>query len=49
MTERAFLHLGSIRDVADFRHYLHKQQIILPCDQKLMAGSASPLAVPLRR
>lgn len=48
MSERNFLHLGSMRDVETFRRYLQENQIAIPCDDEVMAGSASPLAQPLR-
>jgi NADPH2 dehydrogenase len=48
MTERHFLHIGSVRDVETFQRHLRDSQITIPCDQELMTGSASPLAQPLQ-
>src|ERR1700742_8476 len=47
MTEHPFLHIGSVRDVAAFKRHLSEQQIAIPCDDELIAGSDSPLAQPL--
>lgn len=47
MAERAFIHLGSFRDVRQFRSYLTEQQIDLPCDEELLSGDESPLSQPL--
>lgn len=47
MGEQQFLHIGSVRDAAVFKRYLHEQQIEIPCDEEMVAGNDSPLAVPL--
>jgi 2,4-dienoyl-CoA reductase-like NADH-dependent reductase (Old Yellow Enzyme family) len=47
MSENAFLHIGSVKDVAALRAYLREHQIDIPLDRELLAGSASPLAQPL--
>ena len=38
---------GGLRDVESFRRYLAENGIDIPCDDKLIAGEASPLAQPL--
>ena len=48
MTERHFLHIGSVRDVEDFRRHLRDAGIAIPCDPEVMTGETSPLAQPLR-
>jgi NADPH2 dehydrogenase len=48
MNGSSYLHLGSLRDVTTFKQYLRQQQIVIPCDDQVMAGSDSPLAQPLR-
>ncbi len=48
MTERHFLHIGSVRDAETFQRHLRDSQITIPCDQELLSGSASPLAQPLQ-
>ena len=48
MTEHPFLHIGSVRDVTGFKRHLSEQQIAIPCDDELIAGSNSPLAQRLR-
>jgi NADPH2 dehydrogenase len=48
MSGACYLHLGSLRDVATFKQYLRQQRIDIPCDDRVVAGSDSPLAQPLR-
>lgn len=48
MSERSFLHLGSMREVETFKRYLHENRISIPCDHELLSGDASPWAQPLR-
>jgi 2,4-dienoyl-CoA reductase-like NADH-dependent reductase (Old Yellow Enzyme family) len=42
-----YLHIGSVRDVGSFRRYLRDHEIMIPCDQDLIAGDGSPLAQPI--
>jgi len=48
MTESRFLHLGGVRDVETFRHYLRVEQLTIPCDPEIITGAAAPLAQPLK-
>lgn len=48
MSERRFLHLGSVREVEAFQRHLFEHRMTIPCDRELMPGDASPLARPLR-
>jgi NADPH2 dehydrogenase len=48
MTERHFLHIGSVRDAESLQRHLRDNQITIPCDRELLTGSASPLAKPLQ-
>src|SRR5689334_15827324 len=47
MPQPSYTHLGGLRDVESFRTYLAEHRIDIPCDDKLLAGEASPLAPPL--
>jgi NADPH2 dehydrogenase len=47
MSERPFMNLGGIRTVSDFRRQLQEQEIAIPCDDELSAGSDAPLAQPI--
>jgi 2,4-dienoyl-CoA reductase-like NADH-dependent reductase (Old Yellow Enzyme family) len=47
MSNQHFLHLGSVKDAETFRRYLREHQVTIPCDDEIIAGSASPLAQPL--
>jgi 2,4-dienoyl-CoA reductase-like NADH-dependent reductase (Old Yellow Enzyme family) len=46
MSER-YLHIGSVRDVEAFRGHLREHEVMIPCDEELIAGSDSPLAQPI--
>lgn len=48
MSGSTHLHLGSLRDAAQFKKYLREHQINIPCDEEMTAGSESCLAEPLR-
>jgi 2,4-dienoyl-CoA reductase-like NADH-dependent reductase (Old Yellow Enzyme family) len=48
MSGTPYLHIGSVRNAADFKRYLREHEISIPCDDEMMAGSSSPLAQPLR-
>ncbi|HKP86911.1 MAG TPA: NADH:flavin oxidoreductase [Blastocatellia bacterium] len=48
MSETHYLHIGSLRDAASFKHYLREHQIIIPCDDEVTTGGESPLAQPIR-
>jgi len=45
MGQPQFLHIGSVRDVAAFKHYLHEHRIAIPCDEEMLSGSASSLLI----
>ena len=47
MPQPSYTHLGGLRDVESFRRYLTERRIEIPCDDKLIAGEASPLAQPI--
>ena len=48
MSSTSYLHIGSVRNAADFKSYLREHEIIIPCDDEIQSGSSSPLAQPLR-
>src|SRR5213594_4312417 len=48
MSDKPFLRLGGVRDVETFQRYLRELRILIPCDQDLITGDASPLAQPLQ-
>jgi len=43
----AYRRIGTISSVEDFRAYLAEQQVDLPVDDAILAGSDSPLAAPI--
>lgn len=43
----SYIHLGGLRDIESFRRYLAERHINIPCDNKLISGSISPLAQPI--
>ena len=43
----SYIHLGGLRDVESFRQYLAEHQLNIPCDNKLVSGTLSPLAQPV--
>jgi len=47
MPQPPYIHLGGLRDVESFRRYLSEQRIVIPCDDKLISGEASPLTQPI--
>ena len=47
MGSQTYLHLGSVHDVGTFRRHLREHSIAIPCDQELIDGGSSPLAMPL--
>ena len=47
MPQPPYIHLGGLRDVESFRRYLREQRIVIPCDDKLISGEASPLTQPI--
>ena len=47
MPHPSYTHLGGLRDVDSFRRYLIENRIDIPCEDKLLAGEASPVAQPL--
>lgn len=47
LPQPSYTHLGGLRDIESFRRYLTEHQINIPCDDKLISGSASPLAQPI--
>ncbi len=48
LSERHFLHIGSVHDVETFKRHLRDNEITIPCDDELLSGSDSPLAQPLQ-
>ena len=46
MPQRAYPHLGGLREVKNFRSYLAEHRIDITCDDELISGEASPLAQP---
>ncbi len=48
MSGTPYLHIGSVRNAADFKRYLREHEISIPCDDEVQSGSSSPLAQPLR-
>lgn len=49
MNAREIVRLGSLRDVAHFQECLRSLRLAIPCDDKLVSGSESPLALPMVR
>ena len=49
MNAREIVRLGSLRDVAHFKESLRSLRLAIPCDDKLVSGSESPLALPIVR
>src|SRR5579859_1820436 len=49
MNAREIVRLGSLRDVAHFQESLRSLRLAIPCDDKLVSGSESPLALPIVR
>jgi 2,4-dienoyl-CoA reductase-like NADH-dependent reductase (Old Yellow Enzyme family) len=47
MTDRVFLHIGSVKDAEDFQRYLKEHEIAIPCDPLLHSGDDAPLAQPI--
>jgi 2,4-dienoyl-CoA reductase-like NADH-dependent reductase (Old Yellow Enzyme family) len=47
MGSQTYLHLGSVHDVDTFQRHLREHSIAIPCDQQLIDGDSSPLAMPL--
>jgi NADPH2 dehydrogenase len=43
----SYIHLGGLRDIESFRRYLTEHQIDIPCDNKLISGTDSPLVQPM--
>jgi 2,4-dienoyl-CoA reductase-like NADH-dependent reductase (Old Yellow Enzyme family) len=48
MTEKLFPNIGTLKDLEAFKRHLRESGILLPCDQKMLAGEASPLSQPIR-
>lgn len=48
MSGTSYLHIGGVRNVAEFKRHLREHEIRIPCDDEMMAGGDSPLARPLR-
>src|SRR4030095_8632516 len=47
MGSQTYLHLGSVHDVGTFQRHLREHSIAIPCDEELIDGGSSPLAMPL--
>ena len=44
MSEKVFLHIGSVKSAEAFQNYLKAHGIAIPCDRDLLSGNSSPLA-----
>lgn len=47
LPQPSYTHLGGLRDIESFQRYLTEHQINIPCDDKLISGTASPIAQPI--
>ena len=49
MNAREIVRLGGLRDVAHFQECLRSLRLAIPCDDQLVSGPESPLALPIVR